>query len=513
MRRICAFLVAVIVLAGAASPAHGSGLTDIVIGEAESFSDSLVSVVSDVGDAFSVAVDGALLVLRSAPGVYDALKGHFETVYNSTATPAVVRQVVGTWLHNYARDHSIADIQSWLAESTSDMYCTSDGTIYFGENAVGFYDELLGWVWDDPSGPRLVDSAQMVPSSDIVDFGDFRASLVSVNIPCVSEGKFVSSRIADVTNSSGEPYSGQYRGFIAAEPLSFYIGLVRIADNPNAYNIYFMGESVGTNRFTYQGIIYYSDDGTITSTYPATSQRLVIVADDRWRASSWNWAALSGLTLPINDNPPNSEDVTPAPSGELTPVGNPHIFSGLTSAAIDAGELVTVSAPDQSGNWFITPHDFLNTVNNVTYTQAPQTTTILNTTDNTSDRVTVSPVGTPEEPAQPPISYNPVQPEEAGLFKFLFDWGESSGIAPFQTELRDIFPFCIPFDIYALFEKLAVDPVAPAVDWPIKVEALGLDSTFTLDLSPLDSVAAVSRTAQKVALIIGLVFLTKELIG
>ena len=78
--------------------------------------------------------------------------------------------------------------------------------------------------------------------------------------------------------------------------------------------------------------------------------------------------------------------------------------------------------------------------------------------------------------------------------------------------LETIFPFCIPFDIYAFCSALNADPVAPSFEWRMQYAPLGLDYTFEIDLSAFDSVAQVLRTMELLAFCVGLAFWTRHLI-
>lgn len=78
--------------------------------------------------------------------------------------------------------------------------------------------------------------------------------------------------------------------------------------------------------------------------------------------------------------------------------------------------------------------------------------------------------------------------------------------------LQGIFPFCLPFDIYHMLQKLSADPVAPnyTVNWYIPI--VDTDLNFTIDLTRFNSVAQVLRTMELIAFCIGLAFVTRSLI-
>lgn len=76
--------------------------------------------------------------------------------------------------------------------------------------------------------------------------------------------------------------------------------------------------------------------------------------------------------------------------------------------------------------------------------------------------------------------------------------------------LDEIFPFCIPFDIYHFFEALAADPVAPSFEIPFVIEGV-VDYTFEIDLEPFDQVAQVLRLVELLAFCVGLAFVTRSM--
>lgn len=91
---------------------------------------------------------------------------------------------------------------------------------------------------------------------------------------------------------------------------------------------------------------------------------------------------------------------------------------------------------------------------------------------------------------------------------------ESDEVKKYKVKLVDIFPFCIPYDIYRFLNCLQADPVAPCFDIPIiGKNSFGLEEyTYTLDLSQFDSVAKILRTMELLAFCVGLAFVTNNLI-
>lgn len=78
--------------------------------------------------------------------------------------------------------------------------------------------------------------------------------------------------------------------------------------------------------------------------------------------------------------------------------------------------------------------------------------------------------------------------------------------------LENVFPFCIPFDIYAFMTLLVADPECPEFDFPIKT-VNGQEETIHVDLQPFEPVAVVVRYVFDFLFIVGLAMLTRSLIG
>lgn len=82
----------------------------------------------------------------------------------------------------------------------------------------------------------------------------------------------------------------------------------------------------------------------------------------------------------------------------------------------------------------------------------------------------------------------------------------------FKFDLTTLFPFCIPFDIYRFVTMFSASPVAPHVQIPFNIPAIGLQYTFDLDFSSFDGVASVLRSVELIAFCVGLAILTSKVI-
>lgn len=84
----------------------------------------------------------------------------------------------------------------------------------------------------------------------------------------------------------------------------------------------------------------------------------------------------------------------------------------------------------------------------------------------------------------------------------------------YSIDLRDFFPFCIPFDIYDMLNLMSGSRAAPQVHWEFYVPGPNGMETYNLDLdfSVLDPVASVLRTMELLAFGVALALATKKLL-
>lgn len=79
-------------------------------------------------------------------------------------------------------------------------------------------------------------------------------------------------------------------------------------------------------------------------------------------------------------------------------------------------------------------------------------------------------------------------------------------------ELKDKFPFCIPWDIYYALVLLEDEREAPVFDFELDLGPAG-SYHIVIDFSEWDDIAALLRTLELLAFIIGLAIATKHLMG
>lgn len=79
--------------------------------------------------------------------------------------------------------------------------------------------------------------------------------------------------------------------------------------------------------------------------------------------------------------------------------------------------------------------------------------------------------------------------------------------------LESVFPFCIPFDLIDCFKLFSAPAKAPRFEWNFKVDRFGINETIVIDLAPFEPVAVIFRTLMIIAFVIGLIMITRNLIG
>lgn len=93
----------------------------------------------------------------------------------------------------------------------------------------------------------------------------------------------------------------------------------------------------------------------------------------------------------------------------------------------------------------------------------------------------------------------------------------------YKTDLRLVFPFCIPFDLIHLLEVLDADPEAPRFEIPVDIEVdnpfprngteskmIDYETTIVIDMSDYEEPIKVIRIFEIIFFIIGLMLITRQ---
>ena len=91
--------------------------------------------------------------------------------------------------------------------------------------------------------------------------------------------------------------------------------------------------------------------------------------------------------------------------------------------------------------------------------------------------------------------------------------------SPYKADLREVFPFCIPFDLIHLLKVFEADAEAPVFEFPLDIEldnpwtgekVVDYHHTFKLDMSDYEPVIKILRIFQVVFFIIALMLITRQ---
>lgn len=99
-----------------------------------------------------------------------------------------------------------------------------------------------------------------------------------------------------------------------------------------------------------------------------------------------------------------------------------------------------------------------------------------------------------------------------GTIEEALDIPPASQIGQYKFDLRELFPFCIPWDIQKLLRAFDGNPNAPVAQIRFYFRPINLDYIMNLDFGVWDPVARVLRSAELIAFGLGLCILTSKVI-
>lgn len=91
--------------------------------------------------------------------------------------------------------------------------------------------------------------------------------------------------------------------------------------------------------------------------------------------------------------------------------------------------------------------------------------------------------------------------------------------SPYKADLREIFPFCIPFDLIHLLKVFDAEAEAPVFEFPLDIEmdnpwtgekVVNYHHTFKLDMADYEPVIKILRIFQVIFFIIALMLITRQ---
>ena len=78
--------------------------------------------------------------------------------------------------------------------------------------------------------------------------------------------------------------------------------------------------------------------------------------------------------------------------------------------------------------------------------------------------------------------------------------------------MKEIFPFCIPFDLINAVKLLSSEPIPPKYTFNFKVSQFNIDYDIVIDFAKFEDIAKVIRTLMTFAFVIMLILITRNLI-
>lgn len=131
---------------------------------------------------------------------------------------------------------------------------------------------------------------------------------------------------------------------------------------------------------------------------------------------------------------------------------------------------------------------------------------------------TVQPTPEPEPTKKPEVNPNPGGGTDPDPDNPETSTPEEEA-SPYKADLREIFPFCIPFDLIHLLKVFDAEAEAPVFEFPLDIEmnnpwtgekVVDYHHTFELDMADYESVIKILRIFQVIFFIIALMLITRQ---
>lgn len=436
-----------------------------------------------------------------------------------------------TYKMNYDTFHSKVDISNTLAK---------DGARLIHE-ATLYNDSLNPFDWDwGGLIENFMNKGQLTNElwftnyqtgeNFVTDFQDILGNIVSFWSPNINSGIGIENNLSNISLSAGNNIAILKYPNLGSQFITVYgdgataiinhtsstarnFQIANLTQNPVAYTRYSINRNGEITNTVNGNISGYSVNNGNTSggTYSVNSATTSTVFETEGFIDLYGSANSFLNNWRLNNINPNEAKYSP----DLI---NPQ-FSNIS-----AENLQNLSPSVETGKaiYPIDQNDYINFMN-----EANQNTEDGNTEDNAPlleefllpyiDNVPQAPDDNPweddiEAPVSPNKPFNPSQPSLPEAPELTQEQIDAS-LAGTTPDLTGIFPFCIPWDIYAIFEEFRAGRKAPYIEWTLESDLFGFSYTFELDMSIFDDVAALLRLLELIAFIIGLAVATRKLIG
>lgn len=421
-----------------------------------------------------------------------------------------IYQTLSTWSDVTNRD-ALDVVQSLVNNVTYG----SGGTLYFAQDALKIIEQIGNWIVGNSQ--IYSESLPIVSHDTFLNVGNFNFPAISVGDSYVSTSTSGTSnryQYFNITsiNSSENVFIAQYFNNPPNTSLHQW-RLVLIS--PSAFTVSFRkeGRMSGNSSYTGEQIsnsVFYAETDINGGYYVENGQLVNVPSLGSYGSPSAVFDMLKSLgnEYSITTNSPDIPDQFYGDtwSDNVSGLSLPEGYTG----AIDTGVIQGLQDQIQGvGDYVIGLQDYIHALEDAINGREADVPIV------DTDTSIPFPIPVPQEVT--PV-YTPVAPESYPAEDEVEEVVNPEIVAPstdiingLQFDLTQVFPFCIPFDIYALLQKFVADPVAPQVhiDWDIPF----VDSNFVLDIdfSAYNSVAAVLRTMELIGAIVGLAIATRAI--
>lgn len=371
-----------------------------------------------------------------------------------------------------------------------------DGTLFLDNECTEAVADFQRWAWD-------------VDGGNLISFGPTRSGpylsyagmdVVTLDCSLGVGGLTYAAYISDIYSH----VSGNITYFDAFRVQTFaYAGYYTVGGQ--AYKAIFIPDDYSGTRAGYIGL---RSSGSVYS-YDVTTR----VTRGAWWITGTNLNNVEvGYPVSHFDTDPSLPDISDFVSASV-PIGNPDTFYGPAQqdqgTQIAAGSAVTVS-PDAAANLHIA-----NYLRAMAAAYAGTGVADVPVTDTGTGEDETLPLSVPLDTPLTVTGISDSAIDQSGSTAVSDSVAtDFTGLDDYTMDLTRFFPFCIPFDLAALFQKFEAEAAAPVVDipFPNPADPEGTPLSVHVDLTPFDDLASVVRKLELVAFVIGLCFLTKRLI-
>lgn len=440
------------------------------------------------------ALASLMMIAFGASGMDGAVRN--QAAATGTQPLTYVGQLLNRWLSSGASNLGFSTLATKMQEGLSYL---PDGTLYLDSEATAAVADFQRWAWDE-DGANLVQYAVFGTGDGVLTNGVYTAVPFDCNL-----GPFVSSGTSWYYSDISLFLSGstnQFHNNPCVSPISSRVYAV-VLNKGNASRVYFSVPyapgKIGITRFS-------------TGTPSGLSLSVDVSDSDVWYyVYGSNSTVNYQVTLSVVDDLDVPPPALSSFSGDSALIGDVDTFVGPMQqeqgTQLPLSGAVTVSA-DAAARLHLD-----NYLRAVAAAYAGTGTASVPVTDvGTGDEDTL-PLSVPLDT---PIGVTGVTDAAidqsgsvAGSDAVASDF---EGLDDFTMDLTQFFPFCVPFDLAYLFEKLRADPQALVIDWHFMIPYLDVDIPIQIDLSPFDSVAQLLRSLEVIAFIVALLVGTKNLI-